>query len=144
VLASAGRLAAAAGAVFALTTLGGYLLSLWIRLFGFREVRTAAGIAAGVIEVMAFTALAGLAVIPAERGRMAGAAITAVSVVALAVLGASLAAADGPAMTTAGGALKTARIGAVTVPANAAGRALYRFALDTATRSACYGSCAAH
>jgi hypothetical protein len=53
--------------VFALTTLGGYLLSLWIGLFGFRKVRTAAGIAAGVIEVTAFTALAGVAVTPAER-----------------------------------------------------------------------------
>src|SRR6201996_5203624 len=54
VLATATRLAAAAGAVFSLVTLGGYLLSLWTGLFGFKEVRTAAGIAAGVIEVAAF------------------------------------------------------------------------------------------
>jgi len=33
--------------------LGGYLLSLWIGLFGFTEVRTTAGIAAGMIEVAA-------------------------------------------------------------------------------------------
>src|SRR5438105_5626527 len=33
-------LAAAAGALFALATLGGYLLSLQFGLFGFREVRT--------------------------------------------------------------------------------------------------------
>jgi len=36
----AGRLAAAAGAGFPLATLGGYLLSVWTGLFGFREVRT--------------------------------------------------------------------------------------------------------
>jgi hypothetical protein len=33
----AGRLAAAAGAGFALATLGGYLLTVWIGLFGFRR-----------------------------------------------------------------------------------------------------------
>ncbi len=72
VLASAARLTAAVGAVFSLATLGGYLLSLWIGLFGFREVRTTAGIAAGVVEVAAFTALAGLAAMPTERGRAGG------------------------------------------------------------------------
>jgi predicted lipoprotein with Yx(FWY)xxD motif len=155
VLASAARVSAAAGAVFSLATLGGYLLSLWIGLFGFKEVRTTAGIAAGVVEVAAFAALAGLAAMPAERGRaggrllarlragVAGASIAAVSVVALAVLGASVAAAGGPA-TTAPGALKAVRIGAVTVLADANGRTLYWFAPDTAARSACYGSCAAY
>ena len=34
------RLAAGAGAGFALATLGGYLLSVWTGLFGFKEVRT--------------------------------------------------------------------------------------------------------
>jgi hypothetical protein len=43
VLASGSRLAAA-GAGFAVATLGGYLLSVWISLFGFKEVRTTAGI----------------------------------------------------------------------------------------------------
>jgi hypothetical protein len=43
VLASGSRLAAAAGAGFAVATLGGYLLSVWIGLFGFKEVRTTAG-----------------------------------------------------------------------------------------------------
>src|ERR1700749_3721209 len=47
----ASRLAAAAGAGFALATLGGYLLSVRTGLFGFKEVRTSAGIAAGLIEV---------------------------------------------------------------------------------------------
>ena len=55
---SGSRLASAAGAAFALSTLGGYLLSIWIGLFGFTEVRTTAGIVAGVVEVAAFAALA--------------------------------------------------------------------------------------
>src|SRR5215469_6765602 len=62
----AGRLAAAAGAGFALATLGGYLLSVAIGLFGFTEVRTTAGIVAGLIEVAAFAVLAALALIPAR------------------------------------------------------------------------------
>ena len=37
VLASGARLAAAAGAAFSLATLGGYVLSLWTGLFGFKE-----------------------------------------------------------------------------------------------------------
>ena len=60
----ASRLAAAAGAGFALATLGGYLLTVWIGLFGFKEVRTTAGIVAGVIEVAAFAVLAALALAP--------------------------------------------------------------------------------
>ena len=60
----AGRVAAAGGAAFALATLGGYLLTVWIGLFGFKEVRTTAGIAAGVIEVAAFAVLAALALAP--------------------------------------------------------------------------------
>ena len=55
-------------AAFALATLGGYLLSVWIGLFGFREIRTTAGIVAGVIEVAAFAALAALAAAPASPG----------------------------------------------------------------------------
>ena len=38
----AGRAAAAGGAALALATLGGYLLTVWIGLFGFKEVRTTA------------------------------------------------------------------------------------------------------
>jgi predicted lipoprotein with Yx(FWY)xxD motif len=155
VLASGARLAAAAGAAFSLATLGGYLLSLWVGLFGFKEVRTTAGIVAGAVEVAAFAALAGLAATPVARGRagsrllarlragVTGASIAVVSVVALVVLGASVAVAGGPAMT-APGALKAVRIGGVTVLADANGRTLYWFAPDTAARSACYGSCAAY
>ena len=67
----AGRLAAAAGAVFALATLGGYLLTVWIGLFGFKEVRTTAGITAGVIDVAAFAVLAALALAPVPAGAQA-------------------------------------------------------------------------
>ena len=51
-------LAAAAGAGFAISTLGGYLLSLKVGLFGFTEVRTTAGIVAAIIDVAAFAVLA--------------------------------------------------------------------------------------
>src|SRR5271170_7959902 len=63
------RLAAGAGAGFALATLGGYLLSVWTGLFGFKEVRTTAGIAAGLVEVAAFVVLAALALAPAPANR---------------------------------------------------------------------------
>jgi hypothetical protein len=72
VLVTGSRLAAAVGAVFALATLGGYLLSVWIGLFGFKEIRTTAGIVAGVIEVAAFAALAMLAARPRPSGRPSG------------------------------------------------------------------------
>ncbi|MGH3300250.1 MAG: hypothetical protein ACRDOK_00995, partial [Streptosporangiaceae bacterium] len=90
VLATGSRLAAAVGAVFALSTLGGYLLTVQFGLFGFREVRTTAGIVAGVLEVAAFAALAVLAVTPAgpplrgslaAQNRWAGRAASGVSAV---------------------------------------------------------------
>jgi hypothetical protein len=71
VLVTGSRLAAAAGAGFALATLGGYLLSIWVGLFGFKEVRTTAGIVAGVLEVAAFAVLAVLAARPAVAIREA-------------------------------------------------------------------------
>jgi predicted lipoprotein with Yx(FWY)xxD motif len=168
VLLSGAWLAAAAGAGFAVATLGGYLLSLWIGLFGFKEVRTTAGIVAGVIEVAAFAALAGLAVMsagrgqpgerPAARGRLparlraavpvagpaAAVSVAAVSVAALAMLGASVAVAGAPGAAAAGASLKTVRISGTTVLATARGLTLYWFAPDTATRSNCNGTCAAY
>jgi predicted lipoprotein with Yx(FWY)xxD motif len=65
------RLAAAASAALALSTLGAYLLAVWIGLFGFKEIRTRAGLAAGLIEVAAFATLA-LAAVTANSGRHAG------------------------------------------------------------------------
>jgi hypothetical protein len=116
VLVTGSRVAAAAGAIFALATLGGYLLSVWTGLFGFTEVRTTAGITAGVIEVAAFAALAALAARPRPSGRRsrrqarpgpaaarldigtreAVAAIGGVSIVALVLLGVAVAGAGGP------------------------------------------------
>jgi predicted lipoprotein with Yx(FWY)xxD motif len=167
VLATGSRLAAAAGALFALATLGGYLLSVWIGLFGFKEVRTTAGIAAGVIEVAAFAVLAVMAVRPRPDGRPrrrafggpagawldagapgAVAAAGGVSVIALVLLGVAVAGAGGPtgagppAVPTAGAVLKTAQVDGTTVIANGKGFTLYWFAPDTPTKSNCSGTCA--
>jgi len=164
VLASGSRLIAAAGAGFALATLGGYLLSLWIGLFGFKEIRTTAGVVAGIIEVAGFAALAVLAAAPVQRARQAaggsrrpawlpaglpgaGRAAAVVSAAALVVLGISVAQAGGsaPAPVSGGRAvLKTASIGGVTVLTNAQGFTLYWFAPDPPARSVCYGVCAGY
>jgi predicted lipoprotein with Yx(FWY)xxD motif len=159
---TAHRLAAAAGALFALGTLGGYLLSLKVGLFGFTEVRTTAGIVAGIIDVAAFAALAtALATAltaapvtatpagqaPGRRRVPAVAATAAVSVVALALLGAFVATPKAaPAATVTAGAqvLKARPIGGTEVLTNARGLTLYSFAPDTPSRSACYGSCVAY
>jgi len=172
------RLVAAAGAGFAVATLGGYLLSLWIGLFGFKEVRTTAGTVAGVIEVGAFAVLAVVAVAAAPGAARVGsaagadaaarpagdaragrglagmrvvlAAAGALSLIALAVLGGSVATATsapagGPASAPGTPAvLKTATIGGVTMLTNAKGLTLYWFAPDTSARSVCYGTCAAY
>ncbi len=67
VLFPGGRLMAALGAGFAVATLGGYLLSIWFGLFGFHEVRTTAGIVAGLIEVATFAVLGTVALTPSAR-----------------------------------------------------------------------------
>src|SRR5262245_25015385 len=142
------RLAAVAGAAFALSTLGAYLLAVWIGLFGFKEIRTRAGIAAGLIEVAAFATLALAAVItnvrpaatPARPGSRMRAgvraavslvvgAVGAVSVAALVLFGIAVAGAAGEPAPAAGGGvtLKTATIGGVTVLTNAKGLTLYWF-----------------
>ena len=151
VLASGEWRIAGVGAIFSLATLGGYLLSVWISLFGFKEVPTTAGIAAGLIEVAAFAALAGLVALSAGRGlpvcvpgRVITTAVAVVSVAALAVLAASGAGVDAAAPAASGSTIKSVRIGGVTVLANAKGLTVYWFAPDTVTRSACYGSCAAY
>ena len=167
ILASGSRLVAAAGAGFAMATLGGYLLSVWAGLFGFREIRTTAGIVAGVIEVAAFVVLAVFAATPATRRKPAGPAaapgsrvlarlqagipgagwaVGGISLAALVVLGISVTQAGGraPAPASASGTLKTATIGGATVLTNAQGFTLYWFAPDTPTRSACNGVCAGY
>ncbi len=126
----ASRLTAAAGAVFALATLGGYLLTVSIGLFGFKEVRTTAGIVAGVVEVAAFVVLAALALAPAPARaaaegapggaaaaparfpaylspaitRAAGVTAAALAVAALVLLGVAVAAAGSPGPAAATGA----------------------------------------
>jgi predicted lipoprotein with Yx(FWY)xxD motif len=166
----ASRLAAAAGAGFALATLGGYLLSVWTGLFGFKEVRTTAGIVAGVVEVVAFVVLAALALVPAAANapadgtaaaparfparippaaaRAAGMTAAGLAVAALVLFGLVVAGASSPApaatATGTGTVLKTTTIGGTTVLTNAKGFTLYSFAPDTPTASKCYGSCAVY
>jgi predicted lipoprotein with Yx(FWY)xxD motif len=163
-----GRLAAAAGAGFALATLGGYILSVWIGLFGFKEVRTTTGIVAGAVEVAAFVVLAALALAPAANApaggaaaasfpaqipsaitRAAGVAAAALAAAALVLFGVALAGASAPTAATGTAAgtstgLKITTIGGTTVLTNAKGFTLYSFAPDTPTTSKCYGSCAAY
>ena len=159
------RLAAVAGAAFALSTLGCYLLAVWIGLFGFKEIRTRAGIAAGLIEVAAFATLALAVVItdarPASvptrprRRVLAGmraavslvvGAVGAVSVAALVLFGIALASAGGePASAASAGAtLKTTTIGGLAVLTDDKGLTLYWFAPDSPAASKCTGSCAAY
>jgi predicted lipoprotein with Yx(FWY)xxD motif len=158
VLLTGSRLAAAAGAGFALATLAGYLLSIWVGLFGFTEVRTTAGIVAGIIEVAAFATLAFMTVAPAagqpaQAGPLdrlvaaipaAGALIAGVSVVALVLLGVAAGTAGSSSTVASGNSLKAVQIGGVSVLASAKGFTLYWFAPDTATKSVCNGSCAAY
>jgi predicted lipoprotein with Yx(FWY)xxD motif len=141
-------LVAAAGALFALSTLGGYLLSLWVGLFGFTEVRTTAGIWAGIIDVAAFATLT-LAAAPGlprakDLGRRVLPAVAAVSVVALALLVAAVATPKTQPVATGPDVLKSRDIGGVNLLTDAGGLTLYWFAPDTSTKSACYGSCAAY
>ena len=168
VLVTHSRLAVAASAAFALSTLSAYLLAVWIGLFGFKEVRTRAGIAAGLIEVAAFAtlALAAAAAGPAREtdgwissaarrvarlrtaASMVIAGVGAVSLLALALLGVAVAnAAAGPPSSGGVGAtvtLKTVTIRGVGVITDAHGLTLYWFAPDTPTMSKCTGSCAAY
>jgi len=160
------RLVAVAGAAFALSTLGCYLLAVWIGLFGYKEIRTRAGLAAGLIEVAAFATLA-LAVAIADarpaaaptrpRPRvLAGmraavslvvAAVGAVSVAALVLFGIALASTGGGGESASAASevtLKTATIGGVAVLTSEKGFTLYWFVPDSPAASRCTGSCAAY
>jgi predicted lipoprotein with Yx(FWY)xxD motif len=147
-------LVSASGAGFAVATLGGYLLSIWVGLFGFTEVRTTAGIVAGVIEVATFGVLAAASIAanpdtgPAALLRQPAARLTwataGVAIVALALLGAAAGTAGGSGAVTASGGLRTTTIGGARVLTNAKGLTLYWFAPDSTTASTCYGSCAVY
>ena len=167
VAASGNRLAAALGAGFLIATLGGYLLTVWVGMFGFKEVRTTAGTVAAIIEIVGFAVLAWFAIQPAtsapERAGMpasleqllgrlpsgvrgAAGGIAAISVIALIVAGVSIGTAGSSSATvsSAGSALKTTTIKGVTVLTNSKGFTLYLFVPDSSTKSVCNGSCAAY
>jgi predicted lipoprotein with Yx(FWY)xxD motif len=162
VLISRSWLVAAAGAGFALSVLGGYLLSVWIGLFGFKEVRTTAGIVAGIIEVVTFAVLAAYCLIAGRDKAAAGTGVAArlsermqasrtvllgaaagVVAVAFVLLGVAVSNASGPG-AVAGGTLMTVNINGHRVLTNSKGLTLYWFAPDTTTASKCYGSCASY
>jgi predicted lipoprotein with Yx(FWY)xxD motif len=161
VLATGNPVVAALGAGFALATLAGYLLSIWVGLFGFSEVRTTAGIVAGLLEVAAFAVLGLFAVSPeaasGSRGPgqglarllagipMAQTLVAVISAVALVLLIIAEAGSGGTAASGGAAALKTGKVGTVTVLTNANGLTVYTFAADTTPgKSSCYGSCAAY
>ena len=137
-------LAAAAGAGFAISTLGGYLLSLKVGLFGFTEVRTTAGIVAAIIDVAAFAVLATAVILALNLGRRALQATAAASVVGLALTGAFVATPKTQPVASGGQMLQARQIGGVNLLTNAKGLTLYWFAPDSPNKSVCYGSCAAY
>jgi len=148
ILVTGSWLAEAAGAGFAVSVLGGYLLSIWVGLFGFTEVRTTAGIWAGIIDVAAFATLA-LAAAPAlpeglNLGRRVVPAVAAASVVAFALLGVAEATPKTQPVATGPDVLQARNVGGVNLLTNAKGFTVYWFAPDTSSKSACYGSCAAY
>jgi predicted lipoprotein with Yx(FWY)xxD motif len=165
ILVSSSRLVAAAGAGFAIATLCGYMLSLRMSLFGFREIRTTAGLVAGIIEVAIFGVLAAFALRPfPERESSARAtrhgmldrllqhvragrwAVAAFAVLILVLLGLSLAAGAPNSTSTASSKaqVEVRQIHGVSVLTNAQGYTLYWFAPDTPSKSTCFGTCAAY
>lgn len=164
VLALRSGLVAAAGALLCVATLGGYLLSIWFGLFGFREVWTLAGLVAGVIEVAGLLVLGAVALTPGEGQDEArsepstwGArswdtpqvrfgSLAVLSVAAAALLGSALATAPRAPATATGNRpeLTVVQIGGVKVLANKAGFTLYLFVPDSPTKSVCYGTCAVY
>jgi predicted lipoprotein with Yx(FWY)xxD motif len=151
ILVTGNWLIAGLGAGFAVSTLGGYLLSLWVGLFGFTEVRTTAGIVSGLIDVAAFGTLAAAAVLPGtprhlnlSLSRRLLPAIAGASVVALALLFAAIATPKSQPVATGPDVLKSRTIGGVNLLTNAGGLTLYWFAPDTSAKSVCYGACASY
>ena len=158
-------LASLAGALLAAGTLGGYVLALLVPLFGFREVRTAAGVAAAVVEIGAV----GLLVVAASRaarssawagaGAGAGAGVGAVgrafggTGVRAGVLAGSLVAAGSLAVALAlavggtAGPAGSVVVRAVAVPgygrvlASGSGESYYLLSSEVGGRIVCRGAC---
>jgi predicted lipoprotein with Yx(FWY)xxD motif len=172
VLVTSSQLVSAAGSGFALSTLGGYLLSVWVGLFGFREVPTTAGAVAGSIEVAAFAVLGFLAVTGAvapsgrpgarslfrvrpfadrERSRAGRPQVLvgAAALVAAGLLAVAVTTEGGPRVGPAGATtgrpeLEMRKIAGKAVLTDAGGFTLYWFALDSVSKSRCYGTCAVY
>jgi len=160
------RLVAAAGAGFVMATLVGYLLSLRVGLFGFREVRTTSGLWASVVEIVGFVVLALSALRPyAQRLALAeksarprpyvGQSVTMrvlrwlagwLAVQAVLCFGVlwlfpgTLSART--SASTVG--IRFTDINGVSVLTDSRGYTLYWFAPDSSSKSVCYGSCAAY
>ena len=143
------RLAYLAGAGFGLATLGGYLLSLKVGLFGFTEVRTTAGIIAAIIDIAIFAVLAAGMISGLGLGRRLLPAVGAVSAIALALTIAFVASPTTPAPVATGGGgggqtLDARTIGGKALLTDAKGLTLYTFAPDKVNKSVCYGDCASY
>jgi predicted lipoprotein with Yx(FWY)xxD motif len=147
VIASRLPLLAVAGGLFALSTLGGYLLSVEVGLFGFHEVRSTAGITAGVLEVVAFVALSIGAVLSLDGlpRRLTAAASAPVAVAGLVVL--SLASGHAASQTGTSEGSSAASVIAITVPrygevlATPARDSLYLLSDERPGHVTCTGGC---
>ena len=142
------RLAYLAGAGFGLATLGRYLLSLKVGLFGFTEVRTTTGIIASIFDVAIFAVLGCGAISGLGLGRRLIPAISAVSAVALVLTIVFVASPKTPpAVATGGGGgqtLDARTIAGKDLLTNASGLTLYTFVPDSVNKSVCYGDCATY
>jgi predicted lipoprotein with Yx(FWY)xxD motif len=140
------RAVAGAGALLALGTLGGYLLTLFVGLFGFKEVRTGPGAWAGGTEVAAFAVLAPLAagLLGPRWRRAALGPLMGVAAGAAAVLAVGLVV-EPPGASTGGGGKPL--VEAVTVPGfgrvvgTSRGDSLYLLSDEAGGRLACTGAC---
>jgi predicted lipoprotein with Yx(FWY)xxD motif len=164
-IASKGRLLSAASAGFLASTLVGYVLSLRLGLFGFREVRTTAGIVAGIVEIVGFSLLATYASRPEHRaqptvspssrhksnvdgrtllaGRWVTGALTLLAAISLVL---ALPNASAPSNNDGGKhvSFKVADIHGNQVLTNAQGFTLYWFVPDSPSMSRCSATCAAY
>jgi predicted lipoprotein with Yx(FWY)xxD motif len=141
-LTSRGAIVALAGSLLALSTLGAYTLSLLVPLFGFREVRTTAGIVSALVEIFAASALGASALGAAGFSARFGARCAAGAGLA-AALGVSLALGVGTSPQPASGQVVAARwlppYGSVLVSSK--GYSLYLLSSEAHGRIVCQGAC---